>query len=41
MIALYALPDAVLSNEPVTRLYQYTRIEDKVVLVDPKCVLLQ
>ena len=35
MIALYPLPDAVLSNEPVTRLYQYTRVEDKVVLVDP------
>jgi hypothetical protein len=35
MIALYPLPDAVVSNEPVTRFYQYTRVEDKVVLVDP------
>ena len=35
MIVLYPLPDAVLSNEPVTQLYQYTRVEDKVVLVDP------
>jgi len=35
MIALYPLPDAVLADEPVTRLYQFTRVEDKVVLVDP------
>jgi Protein of unknown function (DUF1236) len=35
MIALYPLPDAILDNDPVTKFYQFTRVEDQVVLVDP------
>ncbi|MGO9701119.1 MAG: DUF1236 domain-containing protein [Xanthobacteraceae bacterium] len=35
MIELYALPDDVLANNPVTKLYKFTRVEDQVVLVDP------
>ena len=35
MITLYPLPEAILENDPVTRLYQFTRVEDQIVLVDP------
>ncbi len=35
MIELYPLPDDVLANNPVTKLYKFTRVEDQVVLVDP------
>ncbi len=35
MIELYALPDAVVANDPMTKLYKFTRVDDKVVLVDP------
>jgi len=35
MIELYTLPDDVLANNPVTKLYKFTRVEDQVVLVDP------
>jgi hypothetical protein len=35
MIELYTLPDDILANNPVARLYKFTRVEDRVVLVDP------
>ena len=35
MITLYPLPETILEKDPVTRLYQFTRVEDQVVLVDP------
>lgn len=35
MIELYPLPDEVLANNPVTKLYKFTRVDDQVVLVDP------
>jgi hypothetical protein len=35
MIELYALPDQVLADNPVTKLYKFTRVDDQVVLVDP------
>jgi hypothetical protein len=35
MIELYPLPDDVLAQNPVTRLYKFIRVEDQVVLVDP------
>ncbi len=35
MIELYMLPDDILANNPVTKLYKFTRVEDPVVLVDP------
>ena len=35
MIELYMLPDDILANNPVTKLYKFTRVEDRVVLVDP------
>lgn len=35
MIALYPLPDNILENDPVTRFYQFTTEDDRVVLVDP------
>lgn len=35
MIELYALPDDILANNPVTKLYKFTKVEDQVVLVDP------
>jgi hypothetical protein len=34
MIELYMLPDDILANNPVTKLYKFTRVEDQVVLVD-------
>jgi hypothetical protein len=35
MIELYTLPDNVLAENPVAKLYQYTMADDQVVLVDP------
>jgi hypothetical protein len=35
MIELYALPDDILANNPVTKLYKFTKVEDQVILVDP------
>ncbi len=35
MIELYMLPDDILANNPVTKLYKFTNVEDQVVLVDP------
>ena len=35
MIELYALPDDVVADNPVAKLYKFTRMEDEVVLVDP------
>jgi hypothetical protein len=35
MIELYMLPDDILANNPVTKLYKFTRVDDQVVLVDP------
>jgi hypothetical protein len=35
MIELYGLPDDIQANNPETKLYQYTRVDDEVVLVDP------
>ena len=35
MIELYALPDDILANNPVTKFYKFTRVDDQVVLVDP------
>jgi hypothetical protein len=35
MIELYALPDDILAANPATKFYQYTVVEDRVVLVDP------
>ena len=35
MIELYTLPDDILANNPETRLYKFTKIDDQVVLVDP------
>jgi Protein of unknown function (DUF1236) len=35
MIELYALPDQVLADNPVTKLYKFTRVDEQVVLVDP------
>ena len=35
MIELYMLPDDILANNPVTKLYKFTRVGDQIVLVDP------
>jgi hypothetical protein len=35
MIELYTLPDDILANNPETKLYKFTRVDDQVVLVDP------
>ena len=35
MIELYTLPDEVLADNPVTKLYKFTRVDDQIVLVDP------
>ena len=35
MIDLYALPDEVLADNPVAKLYKFTRVDEQVVLVDP------
>jgi hypothetical protein len=35
MIELYALPDDALAAAPAAKLYKYTMVENKVVVVDP------
>jgi Protein of unknown function (DUF1236) len=35
MIELYMLPDDILANNPDTKLYKFTRVDDQIVLVDP------
>lgn len=35
MIALYPLPDDILAENPIAKLYKYTVTQDQVVLVDP------
>jgi hypothetical protein len=35
MIELYALPDDALAGVPAAKLYEYTMVENKVVVVDP------
>jgi hypothetical protein len=35
MIELYALPDDAVTGVPAAKLYKYTMVENKVVLVDP------
>ena len=35
MIELYALPDEAVAGIPAAKLYKYTMVEGKVVLVDP------
>jgi hypothetical protein len=35
MINLYALPDDIVSGNPAAKIYEFTMVEDKVVLVDP------
>jgi len=35
MIELYSLPDDLVSGNPTAKLYQYTMVQDRVVLVDP------
>ena len=35
MIELYTLPDDVLANNPETKLYKFTKVDDQIVLVDP------
>ncbi|HUZ31731.1 MAG TPA: DUF1236 domain-containing protein [Xanthobacteraceae bacterium] len=35
MIELYMLPDDILAANPETKLYKYTRVGDRIVLVDP------
>jgi len=41
MIEIHMLPDDILAYNPVTKLYKFTRVEDRVVLVDPThmCVI--
>jgi hypothetical protein len=35
MIELYMLPDNILAENPTTKFYKYTVVQDEVVLVDP------
>jgi hypothetical protein len=35
MIELYALPDDAVSENPAAKYYQYTMVQDQVVVVDP------
>lgn len=35
MIELYALPDDAVANIPAAKIYKYTMVDNKVVLVDP------
>jgi len=35
MIELYVLPDDILVQNPTTKFYKYTMVQDRVVLVDP------
>jgi hypothetical protein len=34
-IELYTLPDDILANNPETKLYKFTNVDDQIVLVDP------
>jgi hypothetical protein len=34
-LELYTLPDATLAEIPAAKLYKYTMVNDRVVLVDP------
>jgi hypothetical protein len=36
-LELYMLPDATLAQIPAAKLYKYTMVNDRVVLVDPPC----
>ena len=35
MIELYSLPDQTVAENPAAKLYEYTIVEDEVVVVDP------
>jgi len=35
MIELYMLPDRILADNPAAKFYQFTRVGDEVLLVDP------
>jgi hypothetical protein len=35
MIELYSLPDETVADNPAAKLYEYTMVENKVVVVDP------
>jgi hypothetical protein len=35
MIELYALPDQTITENPTAKLYEYTMVENEVVVVDP------
>jgi hypothetical protein len=35
MIELYTLPDEIVADNPVAKLYKFTRVDEQVVLVDP------
>lgn len=35
MIELYALPDDAIADSPAAKLYRYTMVQDRMVLVDP------
>jgi hypothetical protein len=35
MIELYALPDEAVASVPAAKIYKYTMVENKVVVVDP------
>ena len=35
MIELYTLPDDILANNPETKLYKFTKVDDQIVLVVP------
>jgi hypothetical protein len=35
MIELYALPDDAIASVPAAKIYKYTMVENKVVVVDP------
>jgi Protein of unknown function (DUF1236) len=35
MIELYMLPDDILAQNPATKFYKYTVVQDRVVMVDP------
>jgi hypothetical protein len=35
MIELYSLPDDAIASDPAAKIYKYTMVENKVVVVDP------
>lgn len=35
MIELYSLPDGAVAGNPAAKMYEYTMVQDQVVLVDP------